>query len=368
MPEGTAKPRLVSNPAMADGRWFTGVLRYAGVLGDAVVTRVERQWIGTGLIGQNVAFSLTYDRPAPDAPTSVVGKFPSPEPHRRATAKALRLYEREVGFYQEIAGTVDVRIPACYLADIDLDTCDFVLLLEDLRPAVQGDQLAGCSLDEAMLAMDELAGLHAPRWGDPTLANIEWLGQYDDEQSHEMIRSMYQGLWPRFAAQYGPSLTSDALALGEAFGASMSDWRRSWTPPYCVTHGDYRLDNMLFGTEQGGYPLATVDWQTVGHGPGILDVAYFIGNGPRVLDRRRHEIDLLKRYHDALTARGVDGYEWNQCLADYKRATLAGVLMTVIASQVVASDDRGDAMFAAMAERHFAHAIDHHAGDTLTGA
>lgn len=367
MAEGAEKPRLVSDPAMADGRWLTEVLQYAGVLGDAVVTRVERQRIGTGLVGQNVAFSLTYDRPAPDAPASVVGKFPSPEPQSRATAKALRLFEREVRFYQEIAGTVDVRIPACYLADIDLDTCDFVLLLEDLRPAVQGDQLAGCSLDEAMLAMDELAALHAPRWGDPTLANIEWLGQYDDAQSHAMIQSMYQGLWSGFVRQYGSSLTAGAPALGEAFGASISDWRRSWTPPCCVTHGDYRLDNMMFGTEKGGYPLTTVDWQTVGHGPGILDAAYFIGNGLCVPDRRAHEMDLLKRYHDALSARGVDGYEWRQCLADYKRATLSGVLMTVIASQVVASDDRGDAMFAAMAERHFAHAIDHHAGDTLTG-
>ena len=368
MAEGRAKPRLLSDPAMADGRWFTEVLQYAGVLGDAIVTRVERQRIGTGLVGQNIAFSLTYDRPAPDAPASVVGKFPSPEPQSRATAKALRLFEREVGFYQEIAKTVDIRIPACYLADIDLDTHDFVLLLEDLRPAAQGDQLAGCSLDEAMLVMDELAGLHAPRWGDPTLAKIEWLGQYDDAQSHDMIRSMYQGLWPGFAAQYGSSLTPDALALGEAFGASLSDWRRSWTPPCCVTHGDYRLDNMMFGTEQGGYPLATVDWQTVGHGPGIMDAAYFIGNGLHVPYRRAHEMDLLKRYHDGLSARGVDGYEWNQCLLDYKRATLSGVLMTVVASQVVASDDRGDAMFAAMAERHFAHATDHQAGDTLTHA
>jgi hypothetical protein len=363
-----AEPRLVSDPAMADGPWFTEVLRYAGVLGDAVVSRVERQRIGTGLVGHNVAFSLTYDRPVPDAPASVVGKFPSPEPQSRSTAKALRLFEREVRFYQEIAGTVDIRIPACYLADIDLDTCDFVLLLEDLRPAVQGNQLAGCSLHEAMLAMDELAGLQAPRWGDPTLANIEWLGHYDDAQSHEMVRSMYQGLWPGFAAQYGPSLTSDALAVGEAFGASLSDWRRSWSRPYCVTHGDYRLDNMMFGTAEGGYPLTTVDWQTVGHGPGILDAAYFIGNGPPVPDRRAHEMDLLKRYHDGLRARGVDDYEWKQCLDDYRRATLAGVLMTVVASQVVASDDRGDAMFAAMAERHFAHAIDHQAGDTLTRA
>jgi hypothetical protein len=79
-------------------------------------------------------------------------------------------------------------------------------------------------------------------------------------------------------------------------------------------------------------------------------------------------MDLLKRYHDALRARGVDGYGWDRCLDDYRRATLSGVLMTVVASQVVASDDRGNAMFAAMAERHFAHAIDHRAGDALTHA
>ena len=358
------RPTRVPDPSAVDGPWLTEVLRYAGVLGDAAVAAVEGQRIGTGQMGQNVAFSLTYDRPAPGAPRSVVGKFPTPEPKSRAAAKTFRTYEREVGFYQEIAATVDIRVPACYLADIDLDTGDFVLLLEDLRPAVQGDQLGGCSLDQAMLAMDELSALHAPRWGDPALAQIEWLGQYDDAQPNGQIRSVYQGLWPGFVAQYASVLTADALALGELFGASMTGWRRSWAPPYCVTHGDYRLDNMLFGSERGGYPLATVDWQTVGHGPGIMDAAYFIGNGLRVPDRRAHEMDLLKRYHDGLGARGVD-YEWSRCLAEYKRATLSGVLMTVIASQVVACDERGVAMFAAMAERHFAHAIDHRVGDTL---
>jgi aminoglycoside phosphotransferase (APT) family kinase protein len=163
-------------------------------------------------------------------------------------------------------------------------------------------------------------------------------------------------------------LSPEELALGEAFGASMKEWRNSSSPPYCVTHGDYRIDNMLFGTKEGGYPLTTVDWQTVGHGQGIMDAAYFIGNGPRVPDRRAHEMDLLRRYYDALCARGVVGYDWQKCFADYRRGTLAGVLMTVIASQVVASDERGVAMFAAMAERHFAHAVDHQAGDFLAQA
>jgi hypothetical protein len=360
-----ARPKLISDPALADVCWLSDVLRYARVLEDASVSEVHSQRIGTGQMGQNFAFELTYDRPASGAPATVVGKFPSPEAKSRAAARTFRTYEREVGFYQDIAHTVDIRVPHCYLADIDLDTGDFVLLFEDLRPAVQGDQIAGCSIEQSMLAMEELAALHAPRWGDPSLSDIDWLGQPEDPEPNEMIQRVYQGLWPGFVAQFGAKLSAEELAVGEAFGTYMKEWRAYWAPPFTVTHGDYRIDNMLFGTAEGGYPLTTVDWQTVGHGKGIMDAAYFIGNGPRVPDRRAHEKDLLKRYYDSLCARGVTGYTWEGCLEDYRRATMAGVLMTVVASQVVASDDRGVAMFATMAERHFAHAVDHKAGDFL---
>ena len=121
MAERTAKPALVSDPALADARWFTDVLQNAGALGDAVVTAVQQRRIGTGQTGHSVAFSLTYDKRAPDAPPTVVGKFPSQEPQSRAAAKTFGLYEREVRFYQDIAETVDIRVPSCYFADIDLE-------------------------------------------------------------------------------------------------------------------------------------------------------------------------------------------------------------------------------------------------------
>ncbi|HET8943182.1 MAG TPA: aminoglycoside phosphotransferase, partial [Dehalococcoidia bacterium] len=196
MVEEIAKPGLISDPALADARWFTEVLRYAGVLQDGVVTDAQGQRIGTGQVGQNVAFSLRYEGPHSGAPATVVGKFPSPEPKSRAAARTFRTYEREVGFYSEIAPTVDIRVPHCYLSDIDVATGEFVLLFEDLRPAVQGNQLAGCGLEHAVLAMDELAALHAPRWGDPSLAKIDWLGQAEDAEPNQMIQMVYQGLWP----------------------------------------------------------------------------------------------------------------------------------------------------------------------------
>jgi hypothetical protein len=41
------------------------------------------------------------------------------------------------------------------------------LVLADMAPAVQGDQIAGCSAQEARLAVEALAGLHGASWCDP---------------------------------------------------------------------------------------------------------------------------------------------------------------------------------------------------------
>ncbi|MCX6526613.1 MAG: hypothetical protein NTU52_01295, partial [Actinobacteria bacterium] len=42
----------------------------------------------------------------------------------------------------------------------------------------------------------------------------------------------------------------------------------------------------------------------------------------------------------------------------YRREAAAGVLMSVVASQIVQRTDRGDQMFTAMATRHIQHALD----------
>ena len=52
---------------------------------------------------------------------------------------------------------------------------DFTLLLEDLAPWEQGDQLTGCTPAQARDAAVNLAGLHGPRWCDPALLDIEGL-------------------------------------------------------------------------------------------------------------------------------------------------------------------------------------------------
>ena len=137
------------------------------------VDRLTTERIGDGLVGMNIRVTIESDDPS--LPSSVVLKLPSEDPTSRATGIALRNYEREVKFYLEVADTVAIRVPHCFHGEWDAASGDFVLVLEDMAPAEQGDQIAGCGVDHAVVAVEELARLHGPRWGDPTLDEHEWL-------------------------------------------------------------------------------------------------------------------------------------------------------------------------------------------------
>jgi aminoglycoside phosphotransferase (APT) family kinase protein len=169
-----------------------------------------------------------------------------------------------------------------------------------------------------------------------------------------MLWSMF---FPGFMATFAKYLSTDASAVIERFGQRIAGWVDGRDAPNTVTHGDYRLDNLMFAGPDGGAEIATVDWQTPGHGLGITDVSYFLGAGVLPEERRRIERELVGEYGTALAAYGVvvdQDHLWEQ----YRRDAYAGVVMSVIASQIVGSSDRSEAMFAAMATRHAQHVID----------
>ena len=62
--------------------------------------------------------------------------------------------------------------PTCWVARLDEAQHSFVLIMEDMAGSVPGDQFTGSTVDEVALALEQAAGLHAPRWGDPSLAGL----------------------------------------------------------------------------------------------------------------------------------------------------------------------------------------------------
>jgi Phosphotransferase enzyme family len=314
--------------------------------------------IGTGQVGDSIRLHLSYASSVQGPPTLVV-KLPSNDPQSRATAWALRSYEVEVQFYRQLANSLSVRTPICYATQLDVHAERFLLLMEDLTPAVQGDQIRGCTPDQAATAIGELPKLHSPHWGDRELAGIEWLNRSNPEQTAQFIPKLYAGFCERFAAQ----LPVEVLAIGERLMKNLSRYLQNRQPPYTLQHGDYRLDNLLFGAD---HTVGVVDWQVMTHGSGLSDVAYFLGAGLTVEDRRTHESALVQEYHRALLGRGVQDYDWNQCWLDYRRYAFSGFIMAVAASMIVVQTDRGDEMFLTMAQRHGQQILDLNAAEFLT--
>lgn len=345
----------IPTPDSISAGWLTERLR-AGGHPDAQVRDFTRTRIGTGQIGQCVRFELDLTSADPATPRSLVGKFPSDDPVSQAAGVQLRNYYREVCFYRELADRVRISIPRCYYADIVDEGPCFALLLEDMRPAVQGDQLAGCSEDVARAAVLELVGLQAPTWCDASLERYDWLvGSGDPEQA----RALYGQMLPGFLGRYGHRLAPDEAAIlsrvADSPGCPL------FVPPgqpFCLEHIDYRLDNMLIDGTRVPPQVTVVDWQSVNLGKPLNDVAYFLGAGMLPEQRRLWEEEIVGAYHGALLAEGIDDFSWDRCWDDYRRGVFAGFGVTVIASMLVQQTARGDEMFVTMARRHSRHALD----------
>ena len=143
---------------------------------NAVIGRVPTRWrwepIGTGQVGDSVRFTLDF----PDEPgVTLAGKFAAADPTSRATAAMLGLYAKEVRFYRDLAPQLPIRTPRTFAADMAEDGTSFVLLFEDLGPARGGNQLAGCTIEDARAVIRQAAALHAPSWHNPAMLDLAWL-------------------------------------------------------------------------------------------------------------------------------------------------------------------------------------------------
>ena len=343
----------VWDPDQVGPEWMTAVLDAGGGLGGGRVTEIEGTPIGTGQVGCNIRYRLTYDRPG-GGPPSVVVKFASRSQTSRAAGVQTLTYETEVAFYRDLATTVEVCRPRCYFADVQPGTANVVLVLEDVD-AVPGDQLAGCAPDAVVPVMEQAARLHGPRWADPTLLDLPWLAARAADPPD--VGAIVALLWPEFCQRYRAQLTEESLEVGERL-ARPSTWLSDDPGPLTLCHSDFRLDNLLFGDPAGSRPVIVVDWQTVRLGSGVSDVSYFLSGALNPLDRRRVEQDMVRTYHERLCAYAIGDYPLERCWQDYRRHSFSGFFMAVAASMMVERTERGDQMFVTMANGAAAQAVD----------
>jgi aminoglycoside phosphotransferase (APT) family kinase protein len=335
MEQQVATP-IVDTPEELTADWFSSALREGGTLGaGASVATARSELIGTGQVGMVVRSEVSYDGNSADAPASFVVKLPSREQGARGIGLAMGLYESETRFYKEVAPLARIRVPKLHWGDVDTTTGRITLVLDDLTGVADvGDMIAKSTPEQAELAFASLVDLHAPLWNDARLRSLPWLA--DPARAQVLFDAVAPAIEP-FKEAYGHRLEPEHVALVERLGPKAATWpAKALVDPLVVIHGDFRLDNMMFGDGN----MTMLDWQACRLGPPLLDHSIFLGSCMSTEERRTHELDLLRGYHDRLVGAGVRDFTWEDCLESYRISSLYPFLLTVSMSLFLAHTDR----------------------------
>jgi Ecdysteroid kinase-like family len=333
---------VVERPDQLTPGWFADVLSRDG--SPAVVDRVTAEEVGTGQMSVTLRVRLEADGARS---RTVITKLARPEIAAGPLARAA--YAKEVAFYTELAPRLPVRTPRCHHAAITDDASSFTLVLDDLADCRPGNQVEACTVPAAEAAVANLAALHGPTWCDAEIAGRPWLSG-DPSLTAEALAPVLELAADQFRDRFAAELTGAERAVLEASRRVLAGWMVAPAPTFAVVHGDYRLDNLLFATDDPGQ-VAAVDWQTVAIAQPGRDLAYFLGTCLSADDRRRHERDLVASYHAHLTTHGVDDYPLERCIDDYRAGMLHGPLIILLGRLTATTTERGDAMFLAMWRR-----------------
>jgi thiamine kinase-like enzyme len=120
-----------------------------------------------------------------------------------------------------------------------------------------------------------------------------------------------------------------------------------------LTHGDPRVDNVLFEQVDGATRAVLIDWQVTGLRNPMYDVGYFLSGSISIDDRRAHEDALLEHYlREFATVRA--GYSRADALHDYRTQVLSGLVITTAAISVLPDNDAVNTLILALLERNCA--------------
>jgi len=349
-------------PGAIDAPWLEATLAAGGV--EARIADFTARKVGTGQIGDCVRFSLSYASAPPHAPRTLVGKFPSSGEESRAAGVSLGNYHREVKFYQLLQARARIATPRCWFADVDEATHEFVLMMSDLAPAVQGDQLAGVDAPTTALTLVEAAKLHAAFWADDGLDAYAWVGG-TTRAPNPITPDLLAALWLGFEGRYGNRVSPRARRIGAALAAGLDRYDALRAGPRTLIHCDFRPDNMLFDDLAAPTKVTVVDWQSFAYGPAASDVGYFIAGALAPDQRRAREDALIDGYLAELARQGVAAYDRPTFIRHYVAGAYQHFLTAYFAAMVVTQTPRGDDMFFQMLNGAVELIYDHDAQDWL---
>ena len=332
-----SRPALCDDPATIDAEWMQRALAAGGASDYPAIRDVVVEDLGSAsnAFGRLLRCHLTTDGGRAADPATVIVKLPPADRRAFRFARWMWMHERECLYYRRLARHAQIRSPALLYGDFDEATHRFVLVLEDLRDMEVPVQVAGVAPGRARFAVREIARLHGQFWGAVDCPTLSGCRDIFGPKIRRFLQIAYLLCVPVVLERFGDSFSPQTRRLAEALGPRITaHFAAVSAGPRTLVHGDYRGENMFFRPEVGvgasaGDDFAVVDWQGCGLGPGLYDVAYFLGTNVVPGDRRRIERDALEEYHDIVCRLGARDFTFDDCWRSY-RQNMLGVLIACI--------------------------------------
>ncbi|RMH79101.1 MAG: hypothetical protein D6683_06780 [Actinomyces sp.] len=305
----------------------------------AEVTGLDIDTIAVEQIGVGIGVSSAVYRvrlEGRDCPPTLIVKLPALAPEAVFTSTVLRMYVREVRFFERLAARSPIRVPTYWYADVDPEGGRFVVVMEDLGHCRSVDQIVGMEAADAARAVDELAAWHAAFWGEAEALVDEGVAvSLGDPIYPAVLPAVFAEGWEKVTT--GLDLAPEVLTVGPRWTDLLPGLLdRLASGPTTVAHGDYRADNIFFADDGS---VALLDFQLIGAGRAAYDLAYFVTMSLAPEVASAHERDLFDRWLSGLHAGGVTEADTTGAWDDYRAAALFCLVYPVVASRGMDLDD-----------------------------
>lgn len=189
--------------------------------------------------------------------------------------RKLKSYQVETNWYQKYSSSSKARLPQCYWVEHFED--EVFILLEDL-------DTAGFPFRKSSLSWPAMKTC------------IQWLAQF--HASYMSVKT--DGLWEEGTYWHLDTRPQELEALNDPAlkaAAPLIAEKLKQAKFQTLVHGDAKLANFCFAADGS---VSAVDFQYVGAGCGMKDLAYFVGSCLQEEDCEQYEQAILNYYFSSL--------------------------------------------------------------------
>lgn len=189
--------------------------------------------------------------------------------------RKLKSYKVETLWYQNYSKSSMARLPQCLAISTERE--EVLILLEDLNEA-------GYPLRKGSLSWNEISTC------------LEWLAKFHTSYLGEVP----EGLWDVGTYWHLETRPQELELIGDPAlkaAAGLIDQKLTTCTYKTFVHGDAKLANFCFGVNG---EVAGLDFQYVGGGCGMKDIAYFIGSCLSEKECEKLESKILDTYFEYL--------------------------------------------------------------------